>query len=341
MSRSYLGLDAHCRTGLELAALRCKDGELLWRDRTPVKKRPLLKAVARAPKPCTVVFEEGELASWLHLTLKDHCERVLVADPERNRSIAQSPYKSDPYDAESLARLAMGGYVQEVYQPPEPFVQLRLLVRHEARLRVRVVQIKNQIKALYRQHGLVPTGSGVYVSGREQWLRQLPRLARELASQHYRELDVALESRQATKRRIQDAVPRFPPAVRLCTVPEIGPVTAATFVAYIVTPERFGSRKKIWTYCGYGLVQRSSGDSCEPVRLRKDRNSHLKRVLKMAVVRICQRPDHPLHTAYRSRRARGLPDRNAKLTTGRRLINIMTTLWTRNQEFDATKVAVA
>jgi len=334
-------MDAHCRSGLELAALSVDRQEVLWRDRVPVKKEALLRAVARAPKPCTVVFEQGELATWLHLTLQGQCARVIAARPERNRAIAQSPFKSDEYDAESLARLAMGGYIQEVYQPPEPFVRLRLLVRHEAQLRDRVVRIKNQIKALYRQHGLVPTGSGVYVSSREQWLRQLPGLARELASQHYRELDVALESRKDTHQYIGATVPKFPPAIRLCSIPEVGPVTAATFVAYIVTPARFGSRKKIWTYCGYGLVQRSSGDSYEPVRLRKDRNGHLKRVLKMAVVRICQRPGHPLHAAYRARRARGLPDRNAKLTTGRRLINIMTTLWTRNQEFDATKVTVA
>ncbi len=29
---SYVGIDAHCNTGLELAAIEARSGELLWRD---------------------------------------------------------------------------------------------------------------------------------------------------------------------------------------------------------------------------------------------------------------------------------------------------------------------
>ncbi len=30
---SYVGIDAHCNAGLELAAIEARSGELLWRDR--------------------------------------------------------------------------------------------------------------------------------------------------------------------------------------------------------------------------------------------------------------------------------------------------------------------
>lgn len=341
MKGSYLGIDAHSTTGLELVALGAPDGELLWRDRCPLKRQPLLEAVQRVLQPCTVVFEQGELATWLHMVLSGSSHRLIVADPTQNRLIATSPHKGDRFDARTLAELAMGGYVKEVYQPPRAFERLRLLVRHQRRLGCRVVAIKNQIKALYRVHGLALRGSCVYGPGRSACIDKLPRIARALVADHYAELDVSVDRLEATKRRISTAVRQFPPAVRLCSIPQVGPLTAATFVAYVVTPERFGARNKLWSYCGYGLMKRSSGSSFEPVRLRKDRNKHLKYVLKSAVVRICKDPRHPLAPSYHARRARGVAEHNAKLTIGRRLINLMAALWQNEQEFDSTKVITA
>jgi hypothetical protein len=92
--KAYLGIDAHGKTGLELAAIS-KDGELLWRDRCPLSSKLIAAAVQRAPQPCTVVFEQGELATWLHLTLRHLCDEVLVADPRHNRLIATSQDKND------------------------------------------------------------------------------------------------------------------------------------------------------------------------------------------------------------------------------------------------------
>jgi transposase len=340
MKGSYLGIDAHATTGLEVAAVDAASGELQWRDRCGLQSQRLIDVVGRAARPCTTVFEQGELATWLHLVLKGTCEHLLVADPTHNRAIARSPHKDDAFDAVTLARLARGGYIKEVYQPPTAFARLRLLVRHELQVGTRIVRLKNQIKALFRQHALVACGNKVYSSERAQWIARLPRFARPLVEDHFRELDVATENLELTRRRLAAAVSESAPSQLLMSIPQVGPVTAATFVAYVVTPERFPSRKKLWTYCGFGLMQRRSGASSEPARLRKDRNHHLKRVLKMAVIRICQQPEHPLGGAYRAKRAAGMADHKAKLTIGRRLINIMATVWNRQQEFDATKVAI-
>jgi len=87
-------------------------------------------------------------------------------------------------------------------------------------------------------------------------------------------------------------------------------------------------------------MNRRSGSSSEPVRLRRDRNAQLKRVIKMAVVRICRRPDDPLGASYWAKLARGVSSNNAMLTIGRRLINIMATLWSRQLEYDPDRVPV-
>lgn len=340
MSGSYLGIDAHATTGLEMATLEAESGELLWRDRCRLDARRLVDVVSRAPRPCTVVLEQGELATWLHLVLDGSCQRLLVADPTHNRAIAGSPHKDDAFDARMLAELARGGYIKEVYQPPAAFVRLRSLVRHDRQVGSRIVRLKNQIKALFRQHGLVPRGAGIYGSERDRWQAALPSQAGQLVRDNFRELDVAVENLEATRRRMTTAVGKFPPATYLMTIPQVGPVTAATFIAYVVSPERFASRKKLWTYCGFGLMRRRSGASSEPVRLRRDRNAHLKRVLKRAVIGICRQADHPLGASYRAKRAAGMADHKAKLTIGRRLINTMAALWNRNEEFDASKVTI-
>lgn len=54
---SYVGIDAHCNAGLELAAVEVDSGELLWRDRCRLDGDLLREAISRAPRPCTVVFE--------------------------------------------------------------------------------------------------------------------------------------------------------------------------------------------------------------------------------------------------------------------------------------------
>lgn len=112
-------------------------------------------------------------------------------------------------------------------------------------------------------------------------------------------------------------------------------------MAYVVTPERFPGRKKLWTYCGYGLMEPESGSSKGPVRLRRDRNAELKRLIKTAVINTCKYPDLRLGASYRAKLAKGVEPDHAKLTIGRRLINIMATLWSRKLEYDPDKVPVS
>lgn len=339
---SYLGIDAHCNAGLELAAIDAGSGELLWRDRCRLDARLLREAVGRAPRPCTVVLEQGELATWLQLVLSEACERLLVTDPAHNRLIATSPDKTDRFDALMLADLARGGYIRQVYQPPRPFVVLRLRVRHHYGLDRHLTAAKNQLKALYRQHGIPVRGSGVYTPGnRPAWLMRLPPHAREPAEDLYALIDVAQQRKGVAAALLQQAVRRFPPARRLVRIPQIGPVTAATFVAFVVSPDRFPSRSHLWSYCGFGLTRRSSGESTEPVRLRRRYNRYLKRVIKSTTERLIRRPDDPFAAAYQLRLSRGMLPRRAKLAIARKLIDVLTAVWHSQEGYNPDRIKIA
>lgn len=338
---SYLGIDAHSNTGLELAALDANDGTLLWRDRCRLDARRLQDAVARAPRPCTIVAEQGELATWLHLTLSGVCEELLVANPRHNRLIATSPDKNDAFDAFTLANLGRGGYLREVFQPPGQFAELRLRIRHHYRLGRHVTALKNQIKASYRIQGVPVSGSGVYsVTGRETWLKVLPGPARLALQDLYAVFDVAAQRKRAAEGVLARAVRRFAPAKRLLAVPQIGPVSAATFVGYLVTPKRFPSRSCIWSYCGFGLTRRKSGHHVEPVRLRSSHNRHLKRTIKSTVERLIHQQADPFAAAYQARLQRGTLPSRAKLGVARKLIDVLCALWINEEAYDPERIKI-
>lgn len=338
--RCYVGIDAHCNSGLEFAAISAQDGEVLWRDRCRLSGERIREVLSRAPRPCTAVFEQGELASWLYLEIEPCCDETVAADARQNRLIALSPDKDDAFDAETLAKLAAGGYLREVYQPPEQFLQLRQRVRHQDRLRDATTRLKNQVKALFRQHGVAVKGATVYAERhRGEWLAQLPRAARPAARDLMEMLDVASDKKEATERALRRAVRGFAPCRWLLSVPEIGPIRAATFVAYVVTPERFPSRKHLWSYCGFGLQKRTSGSSAEPTRLRKNYNRYLKRTINGAVEQLIARhPEAPFAAAYRARIEAGTSAIGAKLTIARKLINTLCALWRNQERFDPDKV---
>jgi hypothetical protein len=44
------------------------------------------------------------------------------------------------------------------------------------------------------------------------------------------------------------------------TAPGIGPIRAARLVPIVVTPHRFRTKRQFWSYCGLGIVTRSSSD---------------------------------------------------------------------------------
>ncbi len=338
---SYLGIDAHSKTGLELAALDAEDGTLLWRDRCRLDAAQMQAAVQRAPRPCTVVVEQGELATWLHLTLSGVCNELIVADPRHNRLIATSPDKDDAFDAFALADLGRGGYLREIFQPAPRFAVLRLQIRHHYRLVRHVTALKNQIKSCYRLHGNAVSGTSVYSSkGRDRWLKRLPGPGRRAAQDLYAVLDVADQRKEAATRVLATAVRRFGPAKRLLQVPEIGPVRAATFVGFLVTPERFPSRSHIWSYCGFGLTRRRSGHHAEPVRLRGSYNRHLKRAIKSPVERLIVRPGDPFAAAYQLRLQRGMLPSRAKLALCRKLIDVLCALWSNEEDYDPKRIKV-
>jgi transposase len=287
-------------------------------------------------KEIVLVFEQGPLSDWIRRILRPHGCRIVVSETRRNRWIAQDTVKNDRFDARKLATLYLGGFIKEVIQRDDRNEELLRLVMHHHDLTRQRTQVKNKLKAKFRQNGIRAGGRSVYNPAmRESWLAQIatnPHLVWPVEAA-YAQLDLLDAQLEKTDGRIAAVAKRYD-AVRLLdkSFPGIGLVNAATFVALIDTPSRFATVKKLWTYCGLGLDARSSGLKSPRPQLTRRGNRLLKYMLKQATITATkQSGPNRYQDWYAQATKKGREDHKVVLTCARKLAKDMWLLWRKNE----------
>ncbi len=327
----YIGLDAHassCTLGVVTPS-----GKRVGSHVVETNARCLIEAVRQVPEPRHICLEEGTLSEWLYEVLSPHARKVVVAAVSESRGP-----KDDRRDAFGLADdLRLGSIRRKVYKQRGRFGALGYLARGYRWARDDGVWVKNRLKSLYRSRGVNVAGPSVYTaSKRVEFLGRLPRPARPLAELLYQEMDalVALKS-EAQKAMLAEAKRNWEfRLVRSC--PGLGPVRTAKLLPIVVTPYRFQSKRGFWSYCGLGIVTRSSSDwvrtrtgewvKAEVKRsrgLNRNFNHTLKAVFKGAATTVIgRREDEPIYRHYLprgpcTRRRRGARSRSHRSGRGR------------------------
>jgi len=135
---------------------------------------------------------------------------------------------------------------------------------------------------------------------------------------------------------------------KLATAPGMGPIRTAQLVAIAANPERFRTHRQFRSYCGLGIVTRSSADwvrgkdgrwersQVQQTRgLTRKRHPLLKAVFKGAATTvIAQLPDHPLHKGYERMLEAGIKPNLAKLTLARRIAATLLSMWRHQEVYD-------
>src|ERR1700682_427815 len=101
--RHFIGIDVHCQF-CEIAVLN-PAGAVVQRDRCDTKIPALVEVLKKAPRPSSVVIEEGPMAGWLWRNLHAEVDAMVVSEPRRNRLVSEDGDKDDDLDAEKLALL--------------------------------------------------------------------------------------------------------------------------------------------------------------------------------------------------------------------------------------------
>jgi transposase len=339
----YLGLDAHAAS-CTLAVISEKGRKL--RD-FPVETngQALVEAVRMIPGHKHLVFEEGLQSAWLYETLSPHVDETVVAGVVQSRGA-----KSDKRDAYGLAeKLRVGNLDKQVFKAPRQFTRLRDLSRTHITLVGDVVRAQARIKSLYRSRGILVAGVNVYgVRQRNEWQEQLSSSAQTRATRLYAHLDFLLEQKKQAEADLLREAKKHAIVRTLETAPGFGPIRAARLVPVVITPHRFRTKRQFWSYCGLGVVTRSSSDwiqapdggwikarVAQTRGLSREYNHVLKGIFKGAATTvITQRNKDPLYARYERLLDGGTKPTLAKLSLARMIAATVLRMWKDEKEYD-------
>jgi Transposase IS116/IS110/IS902 family len=287
---------------------------------------------------------------------RGHAERVAVRVTEAACSGSRG---GDGSGAEGLEersagrmgsgqRAAHGGDRDEVFKAPEHLAGLRNAVRAYGFAVTDVVRAKNRLKSVFLSRG-ISTDAAVYdPTKRTDWLKKLSPPHRELAEWLGRQLDHLEPLREEAERLLLAEAKKHPIIKTLSTAPGMGPIRTAQVVAIVATPERFRTRRQLWSYSGLGIVTRSSADwaqdrtgkwvhaqRAQTRGLSRKRHPRLKAVFKGAATTvIAQLAADPLHADYERMLKSGIKPTLAKLTLARKIAATVLSMWKRQEVYD-------
>jgi transposase len=346
----YIGLDAHASscTLVVLTAAGKKVKELV----VETHGEALVEAIRLVPGRRHLVLEEGTHSAWLHEILERHVQELVVVPVRRSKG-----QKSDSIDAQRLAEaLRTGAIEQPVFKAPRQFALLRDLARGHYMLVRDVVRVQTRVKSVFRSRGVSCPGKTVY--GRRQrdaWLAELPPSSQVLVSMLLAQYDALVGIRNQAERELLAECKQHAISEVLRTVPGLGPIRVARLLPVVVTPHRFRSKRQFWSYCGFGVVMRSSADWEQQLgggwkRTGRPRsrglnhrfNHGLKDVFKGAAQTVLTKhTDEALCAHYARLCAAGTKPNLAKLTIARKIAAITLAVWKNKEAYDSARLQAA
>ena len=230
---------------------------------------------------CRVVLEVGCHSPWISRQLTALGHEVIVANAQHVHLISQSTRKDDRLDARTLARL---GRIDVALLCPVRHrgeaaqTHLAIIRARDALVRART-QLVNAARGLtksfgerLRKCGTEQVGSHL-AEGLEPALRDVVKpLLAEVETLNQR---IAKYSSQIE----QIAKDQYPEVARLTKIKGVGTLIALTFVLTVDDPYRFRRSREIGAYLGLRPGRRNSGRSEPQLRISKEGDSHLRRLL--------------------------------------------------------------
>ncbi|OGK77208.1 MAG: hypothetical protein A2X52_02845 [Candidatus Rokubacteria bacterium GWC2_70_16] len=255
----HIGIDVHKRESQ--IYILAEGGEVIERRIRTEGER--FAAVLGARPRARMLIEASTDSEWVARCLEALGHEVIVADPNfapmyatRSRKV-----KTDRRDARALAEACLLGAYRPAHRlsDPQRHVRGRLGVRDAlVHTRTRYISV---IRALLRQHGYrVPSGSANSFIDRVQGLPLPGRLRSVVAPllAVMRHLNQQLAYSDAT---IEHLAVQDPRVRRLRSVPSVGPVTAAAFLAAVDDAQRFRHAHQLEAYLGLVPREYSSGET--------------------------------------------------------------------------------
>lgn len=264
-----------------------------------------------------------------------HAGKVLLVNPSAQHRLG---VKTDKLDAKTMAEQLALGLIPEVWVPPAPIRELRVLIKYRYHLVRRRTMFKNTLKAVLLRNNLGFERFGaVTAKALETWLEaDLPeadRLVLVSAASMVMALDaqIAEVERQILKRVRGVAAVRL-----LASIPGLGLMSAAALYAFLGDPARFGSPKAVARYAGLDPAVYQSGQVDRIGHISKHGPALLRWHLVEAAWNVGRFDPGPLGQFYRRlEQVRGKA--KAAVATARKLLVVAWALWRRGEVYRADR----
>jgi transposase len=336
VAKVYVGLDMGSCEFHQVAMDR--DKAVLKDRKFDTTEANLIRAFEDMKGEMHVHLEAAELAAWVRRVLRKRVTRIVVGHPKSSAWIAKDPLKRDRLDAFKLADLLRTDQVHEVYYPDDDHrTVFKQLVQHYDDVTGQEVRLKNKIKAALRGQGVIPKGREVYTAeGRDKFVHAVASPAsREALLQLYGLLDATLKTQKSALALVRKESQRYPEIARFDQVPGVGVVSSCRFSAYIQTPHRFSSKRKLWRYCRLGITDRQSdGKPLGRQSLDWNGNGRLKEMSRTVFNgAMHQGGDNLFKRTYRGALQRTHNQTHARLSTQRKILAVLWAMWKGGTEY--------
>jgi transposase len=339
MEGRSIGLDVH-RDFCEVVA--CWAGKVEHWPRLSARPGPIAEFARQLHPDDRVALEATGNALAIARIIRPHVKDVVIVNTRRLAAIAEAKQKTDRHDARLLAQLLAAGLLEHSWLPDENTRAARRRVTRRANLVVARAKCKNEVLAvLHRNLKHRPPMSDAFGAAGREWLagQLLPADERDTIDAALRQIDFLTEEIAVIERDLAQFVLASPEARRLLTVPGVGMITAAVFLAQIGTAagdiNRFTSPRQLVGYLGLDPRVRQSGNSSAHTgRISKEGAAAVRHVLVESALTAIRSPG-PLRAFYlRVRARRGHPI--AIVAVARKMASLFWHLLVREQDYAYT-----
>lgn len=323
----YIGMDIHSSTSSFCVVNDA--GEILDQREIVSNGRLLVDYVQSIEGHKKIALEECELSAWAYDLFTNRVDELIVCDPVKNGTYKKA--KTDKLDAKNLADLLRGGFLKPVYHDGSKRQQFRALMSGYQDVVDTGVRMKNRYASLFRKAGLRQSGTSFY--GDESLFKDLPRPDQRFVAESFYKMIASIESqREAYVKEIKKLSRGFREIKSLKTIPGIGDIQAAKIVSQVVTPERFKSKYKFFSYCGLVRQVQSSGGKDYP-GAKIHGNRILKCVYKMAAHSAIS-GSSSLREYYDRLLGQGLNVKAARNAVSRKIAAISLAVWKHGSKYN-------
>jgi transposase len=346
----YVGMDVHKAITVILVLDAAGQQESSTKIRT--QSTALRDFFQRMSGTVHVAFEEGTQSAWLYQLLKPLVASVTVFDA-RTIQRRHNGHKSDEADAENIARLLRTNDLVPIYKGDPAQQQLKELCRTYENLVSDTTCTKNRLKAMYRARGIACPGREIYrADKREEYLAKLTdEAARFRATSLLEQLAGLQKLRKQAKQRFVKQMRQHADYPYLAQLPGFGDVRVGQLLAIVGTPQRFRTKRQLWTYAGLGVVTQATAEYQEQggqiIRSKKkvatrglnwNHNPRLKQVFKGAALSALSYAE--VRAYYDRQIEQGTSAALARVSVARKLASLTLTIWQRREDYDSTQVSV-